>query len=282
MVSGAPHWQSGTVPVSGGHLAWHRTGGTSPVVVLSHGLTDNGLCWSRFTAALADEFDVVMLDARGHGASSRMPPDGTSNPGQDLAEAIDGLGLNRPIAIGHSVGARATAAFAAAHPDLAAIVILEDPPLLPLFDGSDLSAKQSRFREQVRQTQALPDHALAELGRTQGAGWHADEFPAWVQSKRQVDPAAWPNFAVPWQRDLAALTVPTLLIGGEPERGAMVTPELAEEAEALNPLIRAVRIAGAGHNIRRENFADYLATVRTFLHQHTKKQDNRETISGDS
>jgi pimeloyl-ACP methyl ester carboxylesterase len=269
VVSIPQHWQSGTVQVSDGKLGWHRTGGSGPALVLSHGLTDNGLCWSRFAAALADAFDVVMLDARGHGTSSRMLPNQGADLGQDLAEAIAGLGLTRPIVLGHSIGARATAAFAAAQPSRAALVILEDPPLLPLFDGRDLHTKQSRFREQVQQTQALSDHDLAELGRAQGASWHDDEFPAWLQSKRQVDPAAWPSFAAPWQQHFAALTAPTLLICGEPERGGMVTPALAAEAEALNPLIRAVHIAGAGHNIRRENFADYLATVRAFLHQHT-------------
>jgi N-formylmaleamate deformylase len=282
VVSNPQHWQSGTVPVSDGHLGWHRTGGNGPALVLSHGLTDNGLCWSRLAAALADEFDVVMLDARGHGVSSRMPYQGASDPGQDLAEAITGLGLTRPIVMGHSVGARATAAFAAAHPDLAAMVILEDPPLLPLFDGSDLLAKRSRFREQVGQTQAMSDRALAELGRRQGAGWHADEFPAWMQSKRQVDPAAWPNFAAPWQQDFAALTAPTLLICGEPELGGMVTPDLAAAAEALNPLISSLKISGAGHNIRRENFAGTLAAVQAFLNQGAQAQDNRETTIGNS
>ena len=35
----------GAIPVTGGHLAYHRTGGDKPALVLSHGLTDNGLCW---------------------------------------------------------------------------------------------------------------------------------------------------------------------------------------------------------------------------------------------
>jgi pimeloyl-ACP methyl ester carboxylesterase len=56
-----------------------------------------------------------------------------------------------------------------------------------------------------------------------------------------------------------------LLLYGERARGGIVTPQIAEEARAINPNIRTVQIAASGHNIRRENFADYLAAVRAFL-----------------
>ena len=103
-------WQPGRVNVSGGHLAYHRTGGTGPALLLSHGLTDNGLCWLRLAAALDPEFDIVMLDARGHGESSRIPAGAAHDPADDIAQAIEALGLNAPIVMGHSVGARAIAA----------------------------------------------------------------------------------------------------------------------------------------------------------------------------
>ncbi|MCA6319719.1 alpha/beta fold hydrolase, partial [Phenylobacterium sp.] len=75
MVSaGSADWIPGEVAVSGGQLAYHRTGGDGPPLVLSHGLTDNGLCWTRLAEALAPDFDIIMLDARGHGASSRVGP----------------------------------------------------------------------------------------------------------------------------------------------------------------------------------------------------------------
>ena len=266
MVSSAADWQSGAVPVSGGQLAYHRTGGTGPAMVLAHGLTDNGLCWSRLAEALADGFDVIMFDARGHGASLRMAAGAPFDPGQDLAEAIAGLGLQAPIVLGHSVGARAAARYAAANPGAAALLLLEDPPLLPLTAPEELPQRRERFCAHVAELQAMSAAELAALGRAQSPGWDLAEFPAWVQAKQQVDPAALPEFPTPWQQDFAALTVPCLLICGEPERGGMVTPALAAEAMALNPLIRAVRIDDAGHNVRRENFADYLAAVRSFLH----------------
>ena len=268
MVIGRGDWQVGTVPITRGHLAYHRTGGRGPVLVLLHGLTDNGLCWSRLTSALAPEFDILMLDARGHGGSSRVPPGGALEPSQDLAEAIDLLGFTAPIMMGHSVGARAVAAFAAADPDRVSFVILEDPPLLPPAGAAEMRERRDRFHRHVTELQSMSGEELEAFGRAQSPGWHADEFAAWVEGKQQVDAEALPDFSTPWQQDFAAITVPTLLIYGEVERGGMITRALASEAVALNPNIQSVRVAHAGHNIRRENFEDYLTVVRGFLQAH--------------
>ena len=258
-------WRSGRVEVSDGFLAYHHANGPGPALVLSHGLTDNGLCWSRLAEALAGVFDIILLDARGHGASSRIPEAAMWDPALDIAEAIDGLQLSRPIVIGHSVGARATAAFAAAFPDRPAKVILEDPPFLPLANASEIAHRRARFRRQVEQLQDMSEADLFALGRSTHPTWGEDEFPAWVAAKTQVDRGALPAYAAPWQADIAGIAVPTLLVYGDPAQGGIVTPDLAAEAVAENANIRAVHVPAAGHNIRRENFADFHAAVRDFL-----------------
>ena len=62
-------WQSGFVDANGLRLHYTRTGGDGPPVVLAHGVTDSGLCWARVAKALSPDFDVIMVDARGHGQS---------------------------------------------------------------------------------------------------------------------------------------------------------------------------------------------------------------------
>lgn len=258
-------WRSGIVPVCGGHLAFHRTGGDGPALVLSHGLTDNGLCWSRLARALSPDFDIIMLDARGHGGSARPAAAASWDPGRDILEAIDYLGLRAPIVMGHSVGARATAEFARACPGRASKIILEDPTFLPVADPAAVALRCRKFREQVERFQALSQADIAAMGRATSPGWHDDEFPAWTVAKQQVDPDALPVFPSPWQDAVSRITEPTLLICGEESRGGIATRAIAEEARALNPLLSAVQIQGAGHNIRRENFPDFLLAVRSFL-----------------
>ena len=262
MVSG---WQAGTLEVSGGHLAYHRTGGPGPAMLLSHGLTDNGLCWSRVAKALEADYDIVMLDARGHGESARLHGGETHDSGQDIAEAIECLKLNLPIVVGHSVGALAVAAFANAHPDRASKVILEDPPFLPIANQTAGPERQKKFRQQVAEFHAMSDAEITDMGRHLSPDWHTDEFPAWTLGKRQVDPAAMPLSFPRWQTLIDKIAAPTLLIHGETARGGLVTPEVAAEAVMLNPRIRPVQIEGAGHNIRRENFDAFLLAVREFL-----------------
>jgi pimeloyl-ACP methyl ester carboxylesterase len=258
-------WKTGRVDVSDGHLVYHRTGGTGSALLLSHGLTDNGLCWLRLAAALEPEFDIVMLDARGHGESSRIPAGAGHDPADDIAEAIDALGLNAPIVMGHSVGARAIAAYANAYPGKVSKVILEDPPFLPPIDPASAARRKDRFREQVETFRTLSEGELIARGKAASPAWHADDFPAWAAAKKQVDPEAMPVYHQPWQKSIVAITAPTLLIHGDPVLGSLVTPEIAEEALSLNRNFRAVRVCGAGHNTRRENFADYLSAVRAFL-----------------
>ena len=262
---GAATWRPGVLPVTGGHLAYHRTGGDGPPLVLSHGLTDNGLCWSRLAAALAPDFDVIMLDARGHGDSSRISPATPHDPGRDIAEAIDHLGLEWPVVMGHSIGARATADFANAYPGRASKVVLEDPPFLPLADPEAAEFRRRKFRDQLAAFQAMSDAEITGMGRKTSPAWHADEFPAWTASKRQVDPEAMPGYQTPWQDTITSITAPTLLIFGEPGRGGIVTPSIVDEACRINPNISAVQIRDAGHNIRRENFPAFLSAVRVFL-----------------
>ena len=258
-------WSVGAAPVSGGDLVYHRTGGSGPALVLSHGLTDNGLCWTRFAAEMAADFDVIMIDARGHGASARMSAEVVTGPARDIGELIASLGLERPIVMGHSVGARATAAYANAYPDKVRQVVLEDPVFLPLIDAEAAAVRRAKFRSQVARFQAMSEADILAMGRKDSPGWHDDDFPAWAAAKRQVDPEAFPHYETPWQAEVDRIAVPTLVVHGEARLGSIITAAIADEARALNPNIRTVEITGAGHNVRRENFADFLAAVRAFL-----------------
>jgi pimeloyl-ACP methyl ester carboxylesterase len=63
-------WQTGSVEANGVLLHYTRTGGARPPLVLAHGFSDDGLCWSPVARELEDAYDIVMVDARCHGRSS--------------------------------------------------------------------------------------------------------------------------------------------------------------------------------------------------------------------
>ena len=206
-----------------------------------------------------------MLDARGHGESSRLPAGAPYDAAADIADAIDRLGLRAPVVMGHSVGARAVADYAAASPAGVSKVVLEDPPFLPLPEPSAAEARRAKFCRHVETFLAMSNDQIIAAGRASSPLWHADEFSDWAAAKKQVDPMAFPAYALPWQDSAARIHAPTLIIFGEAARGGLVTAEIANEACAINPNIGAVQIKGAGHNIRRENFRDFVWAVRAFL-----------------
>jgi len=52
-----------------------------------------------------------------------------------------------------------------------------------------------------------------------------------------------------------------LLITGDPEHKSIVTSEQAAALRVLVPRTRVAHIAGAGHNIRRDQFEAYLGVI---------------------
>jgi pimeloyl-ACP methyl ester carboxylesterase len=122
-------WVQGDVNANRIKVHYYRTGGDKPRFVLSHGFSDNGMCWIRAAKALEDAYDLIMPDARGHGLSSA--PEGgydDTTRAADLARFVMALGLAKPAAMGHSMGAATTAVAAANYPELFSCIVLEDPP----------------------------------------------------------------------------------------------------------------------------------------------------------
>jgi pimeloyl-ACP methyl ester carboxylesterase len=58
---------------------------------------------------------------------------------------------------------------------------------------------------------------------------------------------------------------PILLITGDPNRGAIITPEMVRQCAALWKQGQEAHIPEAGHGIRREKFDLYMQKVSSFL-----------------
>ncbi|GAB7192467.1 alpha/beta hydrolase [Kineococcus sp. NUM-3379] len=94
-----------------------------PTVVLSHGYGLNLDAWHFQRAALRERYRTVLWDHRGHGRSARGPA-GSGNiqqVGDDLHRVLAAVAPSGPLVlVGHSMGAMAVMALAAAHPRLVA------------------------------------------------------------------------------------------------------------------------------------------------------------------
>ena len=81
-------WQQGDVYSGGVRVHFYRTGqGDKTPLLLAHGFSDNGLCWTPTAQVLMDDFDVVMVDARNHGQSGAGAAD-IKSLADDLAAGL--------------------------------------------------------------------------------------------------------------------------------------------------------------------------------------------------
>lgn len=122
---------AGFCEANGINIHYLRTGGCKPPLVLLHGLTGNGACWTPQARSLGSEYDVVMPDARGHGNSSTLLHGYRyEDHAGDVIELIRELGLSVPILLGHSMGGMTAALVARLAATSIRGVILVDPTFL--------------------------------------------------------------------------------------------------------------------------------------------------------
>ncbi|HEU4568642.1 MAG TPA: alpha/beta hydrolase [Marmoricola sp.] len=115
------------VAVRGGdlHVGRWTAGPGAPLAVAVHGVTANHRCW--LALARTGVADLVAPDLRGRGGSGHLPgPAGMATHAEDLLAVLDRLELDRALLVGHSMGGFVVAAFAEAHPDRVAGVLLVD------------------------------------------------------------------------------------------------------------------------------------------------------------
>lgn len=105
------------------HVESHGRGG--PPIVFLHGIMMSGAVFKRQVEALSADRQIITVDLRGFGQSDK-PAEGYATDAYvaDLKEAIERLGLERPIIAGWSMGGSVALAFAAAFPGVASRLVL--------------------------------------------------------------------------------------------------------------------------------------------------------------
>ncbi|GER90851.1 hypothetical protein KDW_50130 [Dictyobacter vulcani] len=266
-------WHENIIMANGIHIHYYQAGDLSkPTIILLHGLTDSGLCWTHVARALEQDYAVIMPDARGHGSSDGVAS-GFSNEilADDVAGLIQALQLEKPILLGHSMGGMTALTAAVRYPELLRAILLEDPSIIdrsPQQAGS--AARSTQMVKWLTDLKAMSRDELLARVRRENPTWPQEEYGPWADAKVAVDLAVCQSIGViqRYWRDLNAhITCPVLLITGDVERGVRVTPETAHEVLRYWPAGEVVHIAGTGHNIRRDNYPDFMQAVQTFLHK---------------
>jgi pimeloyl-ACP methyl ester carboxylesterase len=114
MPSAADH---GTVDVSGAQIYYSIYGKGDPVILL-HGGLGNSDHWSNQVPALAEKFQVIAIDSRGQGRSTRTRARPSYDTmAKDVVAVMDSLKLEHAAIVGWSDGGEIALKIAIEHPD---------------------------------------------------------------------------------------------------------------------------------------------------------------------
>lgn len=96
---------------SDGVRIYYEVEGSGPPVLFQHGLGSSHATWRDrgYVEALGDRYQLIMVDARGHGLSDKphdVAPYRKARRVLDIPGVLDDLGLDRAIVWGYSMGSR--------------------------------------------------------------------------------------------------------------------------------------------------------------------------------
>ena len=254
-------------------------------VVLAHGYCASISMWEHQIPALAQRYQVIAYDARGHGLSSA--PYGKQHYTlqtlvDDLHALLTHLDIGKAYLVGHSMGGATVAAYAAQYPDQvnATLICNIDAGHQVYTEEALLAAQQDRRRSHA----LVHEHGLVDYARRQIATGAA---PAFIRTDDTKQHAYLERYArqpengffgvgesLPWREPslkeaTAGLTGPVAIIAGTEDvmhSGALAVHERLSQS-------RFVSIENAPHdsmNARPEAFNQAMLEFLDALEAHTE------------
>lgn len=193
-------------------------------------------------------WQAIAIDLRGHGDAPRVLDYTVGAYAADLALTAPARGGSWDAVIGHSLGGASSTVAAASDPEWTKRLLLIDPAIV--VDGRDAQIVR---RSQER---AFSDNRV-EVVQDEHPHWHPQDHELKVDavtrgSRWAVEQTSAQND--PWdvRADAARLTIPTHVIGADPDVYSLFTGAVAEEVLAANKNISMSIVKGAGHSPHRD------------------------------
>jgi pimeloyl-ACP methyl ester carboxylesterase len=253
------------IATNGIHLDVVDEGTGKPALVFLHYWGGSSRTWRHVVAALGPDVRTIAIDQRGWGGSD-APAGGyaLADLADDAAGVIAALGLDRCILVGHSMGGKVAQLLACRRPlGLQGLVLVAPSPPTPL--GLPLEVRQGMVEAYASRESivATVEQVLA------GSVLDEDVLEAVIADSlrgSRAARAAWPLASS--QEDIgdavASITVPTLVISGEHDRG---DPPAVLQRELLPriPQARLHLLAGVGHLSPLEAPDEIAALIEAFV-----------------
>lgn len=232
------------VSLKGVELYYESHGEGAQTVVLAHGRSGGHLVWWRQVPTLAKRYRVITFDHRGFGMSKDASGEFRRAFARDLGGLLDHLKVDAAWLVGQSMGGWTALAYAAAHPDRVAGLVLADSS-----GGLSDAAVLAEYKRKGEPPRDPAERALGPVFRKR----NPDGLFLYRQIGGLNPPPPEPLMSLllsedgPNARDVAKLQCKTLLIVGAHD--PVVTPRIARLCARVIPRSTVKVIPGAGHSV---------------------------------
>lgn len=280
-------WSDGYVYANGIRIHYyHAVPATGkPVILAIHGVMDTGLTWASVCDKLQKDYDIYMLDTRGHGMTD--PFNGTEDRNTmliDVMEAAKSLKLEKPILLGHSMGGATVIRLGAEYPDFAKAIIVVDagigapkpqsntkPANQPSLSAPSQNSMPVMMRgtpeELVRQNNYAFDDLVAKAHR-ENPRWSMMDCQYWaIAIKRYHGPyteEVWQTMSGTMRNDnaLAKIQVPLVILKAD---ASTEVRKFQQEQASVIQKGKLIHIDNSGHNVQRDQPERVVDVIKEFL-----------------
>lgn len=231
----------------------------APPLVFVHGYTSSAEAFSAPARRFRDRLRIIATDVRGHGQSA-WSSDGAyqySDQVGDLEGIVDQLGLKRFILVGTSMGGIISMAYAGAHPERLARLVINDigpdvevagsqriaqsvsarPTEFGSFEEAVAFGKEARPLIAILSEDEQQEFVGSHVRQTSDGRWvWRMDLATYIQTQR-TRPNLWPA--------LQGLPCPALVVWGM--NSDVLSEGQANRMEAVLPRGELVAVPGVGH-----------------------------------
>jgi pimeloyl-ACP methyl ester carboxylesterase len=248
---------------------------SGPPLVFLHGIAGSWQEYAPFFRHFTAAWHVYACDLRGHGRSSRS--DGAyalTDYVSDIASILRRQFREPAVLVGHSLGAMTALGTAALLPERVRALVLLDPPLpadeLRLERFPELREFLGWMRDTAASAGGLDEVITAYQDVAPGADEASIRGAAWSISRvapEALDVARNDQLLAGFdvRQTLAQVKCPTLLLHGDPGRGAVMREEDIAFVRAAVPKVHVVTIPRTGHMLHEEEPGLVRAHIEGFL-----------------
>ncbi len=255
-----------------------RAGQGTPLIFI-HGAMGDWRSWEAQWALFTAHFDCITYSRRFSFPNQNHQPSphhSALDEAQDLAYLMDLLQLERAILVGSSYGGFTALALAVKSPQRIHAVVAVEPPMMKYayFTPEGRAVAESFRKETIEPANAAfragDDVKAAQImtGGINGAtsqlasGAAMDKRLQNLQAMKMIALSS-DEFPLIEPTQLAALPMPVMLLSGLKTQA--VHKAIFDNLVQAMPNAQAIRVAGAGHGVSREQADFFNETVKHFL-----------------